>query len=194
MYCSHGQHLAYCASGTRSHHRNQGEKAKRRKLHTLESRLIVISEVRRQRELSEAELAARPDLDTTQVVYTTDTDTENYVVGSVVNLATTVDDSSTKHLDQSSATLSKTPSASSEIIDGSLDAAPEEEPVRPAALPRLDVAWKMQLGTWVKPYLEDANRQLAYLVQKALRYDPVRQYWVKRLARYIILNLAFHDE
>jgi hypothetical protein len=51
------------------------------------------------------------------------------------------------------------------------------------------VAWRYRPGTWLKPFLDVPNRQMAWLCQQVLRYDPFREQWEKRLARYFIFHL-----
>lgn len=51
------------------------------------------------------------------------------------------------------------------------------------------VAWRFRPGRWVAPYLEAPNQQLALLLQRALGYDPYRERWEKRLARYFFFHL-----
>jgi len=55
-----------------------------------------------------------------------------------------------------------------------------------------DVAWRYQIGTWAAPFVSSPNRQVAWLAQKALNYDPYRQLWEKRLARYFIFHLRIN--
>lgn len=45
-------------------------------------------------------------------------------------------------------------------------------------------AWKVWPGEWGKHFLTGPGRQVALLAQKALEYDPYREDWEKRLARY----------
>lgn len=51
----------------------------------------------------------------------------------------------------------------------------------------LEIAWRVRPGNWLRPFLEDPNRQVANLFQKSLQYDPYRQQWEKRLSRYFML-------
>jgi len=53
----------------------------------------------------------------------------------------------------------------------------------------LPIAWRYSPGTWLAPFLTVPNRQVALLMQQALRYDPYRQRWEKRLARYLTCHL-----
>lgn len=48
----------------------------------------------------------------------------------------------------------------------------------------LPMAWHYRLGQWAKPFLKEEFRQTALLAQESLQYDPYRQEWEKRLARY----------
>lgn len=52
----------------------------------------------------------------------------------------------------------------------------------------VEVAWHIAPGDWLATFLETPNRQVAYLSEKALRYDPYRQKWEKYLARYFFFN------
>lgn len=54
----------------------------------------------------------------------------------------------------------------------------------PKTLYSTPIAWKYQPGTWLRPFLEGANRQFALLLQDTLNYDPYHETWEKRLARY----------
>ncbi len=51
------------------------------------------------------------------------------------------------------------------------------------------IAWRYVPGPWLTPFLTSPNRQVAVLMQQALRYDPYRQRWEKRLARYFTFHL-----
>lgn len=53
----------------------------------------------------------------------------------------------------------------------------------------LSIAWRYSPGAWLAPFLTVPNRQVALLMQQALRYDPYRQRWEKRLARYLTCHL-----
>lgn len=53
----------------------------------------------------------------------------------------------------------------------------------------LAVAWRYQLGSWIDPFLQGANRQVAWLLQQALSYDPYHETWEKRLARYFTFQM-----
>ncbi len=50
------------------------------------------------------------------------------------------------------------------------------------------VAWRYRPGSWLAPFLKRPNRQTALLQQQALRYDPYRRRWEKRLARYVTFH------
>lgn len=52
----------------------------------------------------------------------------------------------------------------------------------------MEVAWHIAPGDWLTPFLEMPNRQVAYLSEKALQYDPYRQKWEKYLSRYFFFN------
>jgi hypothetical protein len=51
------------------------------------------------------------------------------------------------------------------------------------------VAWQYRPGQWLGRYLEPPNEQLALLMQTTLRYDPYRERWEKRLAKYFLFHL-----
>ncbi len=53
----------------------------------------------------------------------------------------------------------------------------------------LSVAWRYQLGSWLDPFLHGANRQVAWLLQRVLEYDPYHQMWEKRLGRYFTFHM-----
>jgi len=55
--------------------------------------------------------------------------------------------------------------------------------------PLLPVAWRYQLGSWLDPFLQGANRQVAWLLQQVLSYDPYHQMWEKRLGRYFTFHM-----
>lgn len=51
------------------------------------------------------------------------------------------------------------------------------------------VAWRYKPGTWATPFLAKPNLHFALLCQTALQYDPYREQWEKRLARYYLFYL-----
>ena len=51
------------------------------------------------------------------------------------------------------------------------------------------MAWQYRPGQWLARYLEAPNEQLALLMQTTLRYDPYRERWEKRLAKYFLFHL-----
>ncbi len=51
------------------------------------------------------------------------------------------------------------------------------------------IAWRYKMGTWLTRFLDGPNRQVAWLCQQALKYDPVQERWEKRLARFFTLHL-----
>lgn len=51
------------------------------------------------------------------------------------------------------------------------------------------VAWRYKPGTWAAPFLAAPNLHFAQLCQTALQYDPLRERWEKRLARYFVFHL-----
>ena len=58
--------------------------------------------------------------------------------------------------------------------------------------PGIEIGWKMRAGSWLKVFLESPNRQVAYLCQKTLQYDPYREHWEKRLSRYLMFHLRMN--
>lgn len=46
------------------------------------------------------------------------------------------------------------------------------------------VAFGYRLGRWALPFLSGPNRQVAYIAQKILQYDPYHKLWESRLAEY----------
>jgi hypothetical protein len=51
------------------------------------------------------------------------------------------------------------------------------------------VAWRYKPGTWAAPFLAAPNLHFALLCQTTLQYDPYREQWEKRLARYFMFYL-----
>jgi hypothetical protein len=51
-----------------------------------------------------------------------------------------------------------------------------------------EVAWHIAPGDWLATFLDDPNRQVANLSDRALKYDPHNQRWEKYLARYFFFN------
>ncbi len=56
----------------------------------------------------------------------------------------------------------------------------------------LAIAWRYQLGSWLDPFLQGANRQVAWLLQQVLGYDPYHQMWEKRLGRYFTFHMRMN--
>ncbi len=61
-----------------------------------------------------------------------------------------------------------------------------------AERPSFAVAWRYQLGSWLDPFLQGANRQVAWLLQQVLSYDPYHQMWEKRLGRYFTFHMRMN--
>lgn len=55
------------------------------------------------------------------------------------------------------------------------------------------IAWRYQVGSWVEPFLQGANRQVAWLLQQVLSYDPYHETWEKRLARYFTFHMRINS-
>ena len=66
------------------------------------------------------------------------------------------------------------------------------EPRAVSGQTNLMVAWRYQLGSWIDPFLQGANRQVAWLLQQALSYDPYHEMWEKRLARYFTFHMRIN--
>ena len=62
-----------------------------------------------------------------------------------------------------------------------------------SSLPRQQIAWYYRLGEVLFPRTSWKRAKAAWLLQKALRYDPVRRAWEKRLARYFLFHLRMND-
>lgn len=58
----------------------------------------------------------------------------------------------------------------------------------------LAVAWRYQLGAWLDPFLQEANREVAWLLKQVLSYDPYHELWEKRLARYFTFHMRMNVE
>lgn len=58
--------------------------------------------------------------------------------------------------------------------------------------PPIAIAWRYQLGSWIDPFLQVPNRQVAWLLQQVLSYDPYHETWEKRLARYFTFHLRMN--
>ncbi len=54
--------------------------------------------------------------------------------------------------------------------------------------PGMEIGWRIRPGSWLRTFLESPNRQVAYLCQKSLQYDPYREQWEKRLSRYFMFH------
>jgi hypothetical protein len=54
------------------------------------------------------------------------------------------------------------------------------------------IAWRYHLGSWVEPFLQGANRKIAWLLQQVLSYDPYHELWEKRMARYFTFHMRIN--
>lgn len=54
------------------------------------------------------------------------------------------------------------------------------------------IAWRYSLGTWFDQMLGEPTKQIAWLCQQVLHYDPLKQIWEKRLARYFLFHLRLY--
>lgn len=63
------------------------------------------------------------------------------------------------------------------------------EPIPSDATP---VGWHVLVGEWIDPFLEGANKQIGFLCQQALKYDPHNEKWEKRLARYFLFHMRMN--
>lgn len=57
---------------------------------------------------------------------------------------------------------------------------------------RTAIGWHIRAGEWLRTFLEVPNRQVALLCKVILAYDPYRQMWEKRLARYLLFHSHMH--
>lgn len=76
------------------------------------------------------------------------------------------------------------------ICQDEIDDYPEEDLSRKQLF--IPVAWRYKIGTWIEPFLKEPNRQVAWLLQQALSYDPYHEKWEKRLARYFTFHLRIN--
>jgi hypothetical protein len=60
---------------------------------------------------------------------------------------------------------------------------PGEPPAPPTSPP---IGWKIRAGDWLQVFVD--QRQVAYLSQSILNYDPYHEMWEKRLARYFFFH------
>lgn len=60
----------------------------------------------------------------------------------------------------------------------------------PATNPSLSIAWRYQPGGWQEIFLDGPNRQIAWLIQRALNYDRYHEVFEKRLARYFMFHMG----
>jgi hypothetical protein len=54
--------------------------------------------------------------------------------------------------------------------------------------PGMEIGWRIRPGSWLRTFLENPNRQVANLCQKSLQYNPEKEQWEKRLARYFMFH------
>ncbi len=54
------------------------------------------------------------------------------------------------------------------------------------------IAWHYSLGTWFDHMLSEPTKQIAWLCQEVLHYNPCNQIWEKRLARYFLFHLRLY--
>lgn len=52
-----------------------------------------------------------------------------------------------------------------------------------------ELAWQYSFGQWFTTFLENPNRFVAYILQRALAYHPIKQQWTKQLAHYLTLEM-----
>jgi hypothetical protein len=64
-----------------------------------------------------------------------------------------------------------------------------DEPIRPDATP---IGWYIRFGDWLEPYLDGASKQIGFICQKSLEYDPYREKWEKRLSRYFCFHIRMN--
>jgi len=58
--------------------------------------------------------------------------------------------------------------------------------------PSMAIAWQYQEADWMLPFFKGPNRQVAWLIQQTLNYDPFHEMWEKRLARYFMFHLRIN--
>jgi hypothetical protein len=56
------------------------------------------------------------------------------------------------------------------------------------------VAWRCRPGSCLEAFFDGPNRQIAWILQQALSYDPYHEIWEKRLARYFTFRLRLHPD
>lgn len=54
------------------------------------------------------------------------------------------------------------------------------------------IGWRIRPGSWLQTFLETPNRQVAWLCQKTLQYDPYREQWEKRLSTYFMFHMRMN--
>lgn len=57
----------------------------------------------------------------------------------------------------------------------------------------LQIAWYYRPGTCLGKFPTSKQMRIAWLLQKALHYNPAKEKWEKRLARYFLFHLRFND-
>ena len=73
-----------------------------------------------------------------------------------------------------------------------LDSAQALRPHRDDSKAPVAIAWRYQFGSWIDPFLKGPNRQIAWLLQQVLGYDPYHETWEKRLARYFTFHMRMN--
>jgi hypothetical protein len=58
--------------------------------------------------------------------------------------------------------------------------------------PSMPIGWRIRAGSWLQTFLEKPNRQVAYMCQRILKYDPYREQWEKRLAYYMLFTMRMN--
>lgn len=56
------------------------------------------------------------------------------------------------------------------------------------------VAWRFELGEWHELYLTGANRQIGYMSQKLIQYDPHNATWEKKIGLHLTFNLRMNHQ
>ena len=70
--------------------------------------------------------------------------------------------------------------------------APGLRPSRDDSKAPVAIAWRYQFGSWSDPFMKGPNRQIAWLLQQVLGYDPYHETWEKRLARYFTFHMRMN--
>jgi len=56
----------------------------------------------------------------------------------------------------------------------------------------MPIGWRIRAGSWLQTFLEKPNRQVAYMCQQILKYDPYRDQWEKRLGYCFLFSIRMN--